>query len=367
MALARSFLPLARQSSSTHVGPVAPLVAAALAAYSLLASLPLLAQEPSTAAQAPAEELQELEPVVVYGGYARPQMWKISKGDHVLWLLVVGSAAPPGVQWHSEQLEARVADSQLVLFPTAASGAVYKGFLRYQRENARLPDKSTLQDVLPPETYARWRVLKTAHIGADNWSERLRPRAALMILASEVGKTMPPPPPTGWSELRELVDRAAKKHKVKVRAMPRVDPEAELTKAEAQMAHLATSLDLDDVKCFTQGLDAIERLIQEKDQQANAAAWNIAGYALDCHTDWLTSGKLPDLAAAQSVREKLRLEYRRAWQQVDAEWMAAAQAALKKNKSTFAMQRIGSGRPNNYIATFRELGYEVQEPSIVVD
>ena len=46
----------------------------------------------------------------------------------------------------------------------------------------------------------------------------------------------------------------------------------------------------------------------------------------------------------------------------DAEWMAAAQAALKKNKSTFAMQWIDGGRLNSFIAKFRELGYEIEEP-----
>jgi hypothetical protein len=176
---------------------------------------------------------------------------------------------------------------------------------------------------------------------------------------------MPPPPPTGWSELRQLVDKAAKKHKVKARTMPSVDAVPDLTKAEMEMARLATKLNLDDVKCFTQGLDAIERLIQERDQQVNVTAPDNAAHPLDCRTDWLTSGKLPDLAAAQSMREKMGLQFEHALQQRDAEWMAAAQAALKKNKSTFAMQWIDWGRLNSYISKFRELGYEVEEPSSV--
>jgi hypothetical protein len=294
-------------------------------------------------------------------------MWKISKGGHVLWLLAVGKAAPVGVQWRSEHLEARVAESQLVLFPGAAMGADYNGRPRYEAQNAPLPGKETLKDVLPPETYARWRVLKTEYIGADDWSERLRPRAALGILSSMLMKTMPPPPPTGWSELRQLVDKAAKKHKVKIRTMPMVDAEATLTKGELEMARLATRLDLDDVKCFTQGLDAIERLIQERDQRVNATARDNAAHPLDCRTDWLTSGKFPDLAAAQSMREKMGMQFDHALQQVDTEWMAAAQAALKRNKSTFAMQAVVWGRPNSYIAKFRELGYEVEEPSSIID
>lgn len=61
VVLARSLLPLARHHCCTHVASVASLVAAALAACCLFAGTPLLAQEPAVVAQAPAEELQELE------------------------------------------------------------------------------------------------------------------------------------------------------------------------------------------------------------------------------------------------------------------------------------------------------------------
>lgn len=63
------------------------------------------------------------------------------------------------------------------------------------------------------------------------------------------------------------------------------------------------------------------------------------------------------------MSEKVSLLLKLAQQQVDAEWMAAAQAALAENKSTFAVQRIADlPRVNGYLAGFRELGYEVEEP-----
>jgi hypothetical protein len=172
----------------------------ALAACCLLAGMPLLAQEPFVSAQAPAEQLEELETVVVYGGYATPQMWKISKDGHVLWLLVFGNA-PVGFPWDSKQLEGRVAESQLLLRSVAVMAADYEGRLREEGKHMRLPGKDTLEDVLPPETYARWRALRTTYLGTSDWIDHLRPRAALRALESEVMKKMPPPPPTGWSEL----------------------------------------------------------------------------------------------------------------------------------------------------------------------
>ncbi len=258
----------------------------ALTACCLFAGMPLLAQEPSVSAQAPAEQLQELKTVVVYGGYAVPQMWKISKEGHVLWLLVLGNV-PVGAPWHSNELEARVAESQLVLYSANVMAADYQGRLREEGQYTRLPGKDTLKDVLPSETYARWRELKTRYIGANDSSEHLRPRAALRVLESTVEKKMPPPPPTGWSELGQLIDRTAKKYKVEVRGMHPVRAIAELTEAEVQMAHLVTRLNLDDVKCFAQGLDDLERLIADRDQQANATArFSTVPPSETCHTDW---------------------------------------------------------------------------------
>jgi hypothetical protein len=332
----------------------------ALAAGCLFAGTPLMAEERSVTAQASVEQLEELKTVVVYGGHASPQMWKISKDGHVLWMLVFGGA-PVGFPWDSKQLEERVAQSQLLLRPANVMAADYEGRLREEGRYARLPDKDTLKDVLPPETYARWRALSTTYVGSGDWIDHLRPRAALIVLESEVMKKMPPPPPTGWSELWRLIDRAVKKYKVPVRNLRPVDATAELTKAEAEMANMATRLKVDDVKCFTQGIADLERLVKDWDRWANTLQPSA------CRPDLLTSGKLPDLAALQSARKKMDLQFWQAIQKGNAEWMAAARAALKRNKSTFAVVYVSDERASNHIAKFRELGYEVEEPGSAVE
>jgi hypothetical protein len=154
--------------------------------------------------------------------------------------------------------------------------------------------------------------------------------------------------------LWQLIDRAVKKYKVQVRGMRPVDATAELTKAEAEMANMATRLSLDDVKCFTQGIGHLERLVKDRDQWANTLRPS------DCRTDLLTSGKLPDLAALQSAREKMDLQFRQAIQQGNAEWMAAAQAALKRNKSTLAVVYVAFGRAHSHIARAFDINFEVQ-------
>ena len=44
-------------------------------------------------------------------------------------------------------------------------------------------------------------------------------------------------------------------------------------------------------------------------------------------------------------------------------WVAAAQVALEKNQSTFAVLSLGDVfRPDGHLAKLRALGYEVEEP-----
>ncbi len=184
------------------------------------------------------------------------------------------------------------------------------------------------------------------------------------------------PPPQAGPGLRQLVDKAVKEYKVKVRTVPTVSLQFELTKAEQKMEHMNSVRELGDVKCFTQDLDYFERLIEYRNQQALAtrqsyAVWRNVG---DCPLRQLTSGDFPDPAAARSAYEKFMLRDELASKQVDAEWMSAAQTALAENKSTFAVVYTKGPRQypmlwedyrHGYIAKFRELGYEVVEPGSV--
>jgi hypothetical protein len=338
--------------------------------------MPLMAQVSAVTAQARAEKLQELETVVI-GGYATPQMWKISKDGHVLWLLVIGKPAPVGVQWRLEQLQVRVAESQLVLYASHAVGYSWSSGRHRAQDDARhLPGKDTLKDVLPPEIYARWQVLKIAYMGSGDAIEHRCPSCAMDELERRVMKKMPTPAPKG-PELQPLVDKAARKYKVKIRTMPDVIRRVEFTPAEDDMGDMEGALDMGDVKCFTQRLDYLERMIKYRDRQANATTRDDSErpHRESCYSEsdwptrWIASGKLPDPAAAQSMHEKTSLASKLAGQQMDSEWMAAAQAALATNKSTFAVQRIAwagyLSHVDGYIAKFRELGYEVKEPGSV--
>jgi hypothetical protein len=64
--------------------------------------------------------------------------------------------------------------------------------------------------------------------------------------------------------------------------------------------------------------------------------------------------------------DELGLQTRLAQEQLDAEWMQAAQAALEKNPSTVAVLHMANVQgPRSYIDKLRELGYSILEPPAV--
>jgi hypothetical protein len=327
--------------------------------------------------------LEELEPVVIVGGLARPMMWKVSKGGHVLWVLAQ-QAAPPGVQWRLDEVESRVAASQLVLYPGYSTVDVDVGFFRAAAlvptafKTAKNPDKKTLKDVLPPDVYARWRVIKTAYVGRDNDIEEWRPGVAVIMLEEKVGKKLGPaqvrPPanvsPPGRSVFRPLIEKTAKKHKVKIRTLPKVEREVKIRNVKEMLKSFRES-SAPELMCFKETLDYLERRIEYANRKASGEVLVDADLPRreNC-TDFDTlvirgmrSGEIPDPAGILRVVDNIELQARLASEERDAAWLAAAQSALAKNDSTFTLLRMHQiTGPSGYVAKLRELGYSVEEP-----
>lgn len=79
------------------------------------AARPQTAYEPRTK---PAPTV--LAPVVVNGVTPGPALWKVSRGDHVLWILGVAAPLPKKVKWNSAEVERIIARSQEVIGPVKA-------------------------------------------------------------------------------------------------------------------------------------------------------------------------------------------------------------------------------------------------------
>ena len=72
----------------------------------------LAADVPEPAAARPETTLQT---VLVRGHQPGPGLWRVSKGDHTLWILGTLGPLPAGMTWQSGEVEATIAASQQVL------------------------------------------------------------------------------------------------------------------------------------------------------------------------------------------------------------------------------------------------------------
>lgn len=328
----------------------------------------------------PEPALEELEPVVIFGGQARPQLWKVSKGENVLWL-VGDRAAPAGSTWRMDEIEARLAESKLLQLPGIAHASPDIGLFRALTlirsvfRAAKNPDGQTLEDVLSAETYARWRALKTTYARRDNDIEKWRPSIALAKLEDKIADKLGPKranaparPPMG-PMLAPLVEKAAKKKRVRTRTMREVENKVEV-KSIRDMLKNSHKLSLVEETCVADYLGYLERQIEYRKLLANGgddaeaplrpAACNEA----DIYIRRVRAGEMPDSAGFVKLLDQLALQDTLAKERLDAEWIEAAEAALKKNSSTVAVVRmINLQGTRSYVDKLRALGYVIEEPA----
>jgi hypothetical protein len=296
--------------------------------------------------------------VVVEGRRPGPGVWKVSKGDHVMWVFGLYSPLPQKMDWDSARVERLVAKSQQVLMPPGASIGV--GFFRSLTLLPSMigmeknPDGATLQDILPADVYAHWQVQKGKYIGQDDGVERDRPFfAAEKLLRAGLKKN-------GLAEntaVGDQVEKIARQSKVKLtRTMLEIeldDPRSTLTAFK--------KMQMEDLTCFTKTLERLDGDIDAMRVRANA--WANGDTAelsrLDyierdeaCGDALLNSPLAKTTPALQNVRERIR-----------AGWLKAAEQSLADNTSTFALLRMKDiVGPKSYLAGLQAKGYTVESP-----
>lgn len=300
-----------------------------------------------------------LDTVLVSGSRTGPGLWQVRRDAHVLWILGTQSPLPKRMDWFSQEVEATVVQSQEVLAAPGVSfdagvGPVRGLFLLPSLLRARKnPDDATLEQVLPPELYARWDALKRKYMPRNNKVERWRPIFAAGELYEEAieesGLSMK-------SVVWPVVRKIAKK-----RDIPITESQVAV-KIEAPRDAIKefTATGIDDTHCFAVTLERLETDLGAMKARANAWA--------DGNLDTLRALPFPDQNAAcreavlsATVAEKNGMRDLTA--RVEAAWLASAEAALQKNASTFALLPIGRLMADDgYLAALRARGYEIVEP-----
>ncbi len=322
--------------------------------FAILSAASLLLAEPA-AAQEPIEE------VLVTGQQPGPGLWKVTRpGDadgHVLWILGNYSPLPKNMTWRSTELESVLAASQELLAPVSVNasagplgGITLLPSLIGVRRN---PADARLQDVVPPDLYARWLPLKARYLGNDDDVEEWRPIFAAQELYRAALKKRDLVPYEGvWPRVEKL----ARKAKLRI-TEPGIELKVE--KARSAIKEFKTT-PLADVECFARTIQRLESDLDLMRDRANA--WAVGDVA-----------RLRALAPVERASACIGVVLQSTFMQergygdllerVQAAWLTAAEQSLARNASTVAVLSIDEIlKPDGYVARLRQQGYAIEDP-----
>jgi uncharacterized protein YbaP (TraB family) len=298
-----------------------------------------------------------LEEVLVTGEQPGPGLWKVSSGDHTLWILGSYAPLPKKMTWKSSEVENVVAASQELLTSGTVDADI--GFFKALTLLPSLigirnnPDGAKLREVVPPDLYKRWSVLKEKYIGRDNDAEKWRPIFAAQELYS---KAIEKSGLVSGGIVWPIVQKTAKKNKLKI-TTPLI--KVEIDKPRAVIKEFKKS-QLADIDCFAKTIERLETDLDAMRARANAwAKGDVDALRRLTHVDQ-ASACIAAVMNAQVVQER---GYQELPARIQKEWVDAAAAALAQNRSTFAVLSIQEIlRPDGYLAALRAKGYTIDEP-----
>ena len=313
------------------------------------------AQSAGTPATAPDAAVDE---IVVSGEQPGPGLWKVTKGDHVLWILGTLSPLPKRMTWRSGEVEKIVAQSKEVIGQEQVSANV--GFFRgitllpsllRARYNT---DGAVLKDILPPDLYARWLKLKLRYIGNDSGIEKWRPMFAAVRLYQ---RTIEHSDLTQSNIIWPVIGKAAKEHNVKI---TNLSVKVDVGNPRQTIRDFTQTPRSADIACLAATIERLETDLDKMKLRANA--WAVGDIAT------LERLPAPDQVAkcveaftsGPGMQDKLNAGRNRYYD----EWLAAADRGLTHNDVTFTTlpmsELLGaSGR----LAKLQARGFSVEKPA----
>ena len=330
----------------------------------LLASGVGRAQAPATPTTAPhpradADGIIDLQTMVVRGVQPGPGLWKISRGDHVLWILGTLAPLPRDIQWQPAEVEQAIAQSQQVLMPPWVKVDADVGFfgklalVPSAMKAMKNPEGRGLQQVLPPDLYARWLPLKRYYLGNDGGVEKKRPMiAAGELYQAAIKRSGLSRKPVIWP----VVERAAKRAGLKPTP---TTLEFKISEPKAAIKEF-TAAGVDETACFRSLINAVQNDLPTMVERANA--WSVG----DIESLQRMPREDPAGACSDAV-SNTEFARRRGMDRLDrrlqAHWMDIARKALQDNRSTFAVMPLSELlRPGGYLEALRAEGYVVEAP-----
>ncbi len=300
-----------------------------------------------------------MDAVTVSGPQPGPGLWRVTKGDHDLWILGSLSPLPTDITWNSESVLDLVSQSQEVLWrPSFTVGAdvgffgklsLGYGMFRAQKN----PDGAKLKDLLEPDLYARWVAAKARYLPRDRGIESKRPMIAAEELFSAAIKD------AGLG--RQPIIGAPIRAMIKTEGIKETRPKVTVQIADPAAAIKdIRSMSLNDSACLAATLDTIDELLPRMITNANAwATGNLEEISFkqlelrnNTCTDVFSNAEFSRKWGIPDIRTSLR-----------AEWLKAAETALATNASSFAVLPLEDVvGPTGYAARLSAMGYVVDAP-----
>jgi uncharacterized protein YbaP (TraB family) len=323
----------------------------------LLAAVPALPQ--------PADP----EIVVVTGRQPGPPLWRVSNGDNTLYIFPTLSPVPEGMIWDSERVAYVLEESQQALLAPDVDADFSTTLMlnpinwirgaRLARQLTRNPNDETLEDVLPPELFARYEALKAQYFPRDRDAEELRPLFAGTRLADRILREEGL---VSGDEITKQVERLMRRNRDLERTEIEVvvDLKGSFKSLAERIETLVASLPQEqELECFEEQIRRVESELDAMKSRANAWAQGYVdefrGISLpgdDQDACVLLLYQSSEFETLEQVRNDL-----------NRRWLAAAEQALAANTSTFAiLDIVDLLREDGLLAQLEARGYEIREP-----
>lgn len=336
------------------------MLAAAAAMPAMAANDPDVRTEVAPHSAPAAPPVVDLAAVPVSGLKSGPGLWQVRNGANTLWIFGVVSPVPKGLDWHSPQAERAIARSTQIIGAPGVSvslgmGGMFRAAFAMPTvlKARRNPDGRTLREVLPAPLYARWSTLRAQYLPDDQGVEEFRPSFAAGKLYSAALERAGL---VSASRVYERINKLVKEHDVeRVSTMVK----AEISDPK-RIAKTLIRSQVDETACFRAVLDALETDVALATMRANAwAEGDIA--TLETLGERTSMDSCDDVFFGSEVATELGMSDGKT--RTQDQWFTAVDAALARNRDTFAMMPVASLLgANGWLARLRARGYEVVAP-----
>ncbi|MBL8266296.1 MAG: TraB/GumN family protein [Steroidobacter sp.] len=263
-----------------------------------------------------------------------------------MWILGTYAPLPYQMQWRSEEVEATIAESKLVLAPYAAEFYV-PGIDAYDLTGKKL------KKVLEPATYKRWNTLRKKYIKRDGKEDWLPASAAFQLQARAFQSAGLSFDDQVWRTVKKIARehrvRVSDDHQIRLEVMPRGSVD------------LGTSVYYEPaaIEFLTRTLDRLEKDLTATKARANA--WAVGDLRalrglMEFNQEKAYMASLAGPFMAENGIQDL-------FERADEKWLFAAKNALSTSDVTFAILPVSMLMdPNGLLAKLGAMGYDVQAP-----